>query len=271
MHEDAVGRLVLQTDLRQAIQRGEFHLEFQPIVDPATGAILSFEALLRWNHPVQGAISPADFIPVAEEIGLIRQIDRWVMREACAQLSRWQRRFDDPDLKLSVNTSSAGFAERDFVATLADVLREFDIKPQSLELEITEGIFLHPSPEVAETIAAVRRFGVRVALDDFGTGYSSLSYINRYPIDTIKIDKSFIDGIGTNRETRAIVELIVRLGVALDLNIIAEGVETQGQTDILMRIGCRAIQGYHFAKPLSANDAGDRWQTARARGASPHL
>jgi EAL domain-containing protein (putative c-di-GMP-specific phosphodiesterase class I) len=149
------------------------------------------------------------------------------------------------------------------------VLREFDIEPTSLELEITEGIFLHPSPEVAEMIAAVRRLGVRVALDDFGTGYSSLSYINRYPIDTIKIDKSFIDGIGSNRETRAIVELIVRLGAALDLNIIAEGVETQDQTDILMQIGCRAIQGYHFAKPLSAEEAGERWRETKARAEMP--
>jgi diguanylate cyclase (GGDEF)-like protein/PAS domain S-box-containing protein len=271
MHEDAVARLVLQTDLRQAVERGEFHLDYQPIVDPATGATRSFEALLRWNHPVRGAIGPADFIPVAEEIGLIRQIDRWVMREACAQLGRWQQRFADPGLKLSINTSSAGFAERDFVAKLAEVLREFDIEPKSLELEITEGIFLHPSPEVAEMIAAVRRLGVRVALDDFGTGYSSLSYINRYPIDTIKIDKSFIDGIGTNRETRAIVELIVRLGAALDLNIIAEGVETQDQTDILMQIGCRAIQGYHFAKPLSAGDAGERWQATIADGEASHV
>jgi diguanylate cyclase (GGDEF)-like protein/PAS domain S-box-containing protein len=271
MHEHAVARLVLQTDLRQAVERGEFHLDYQPIVDPATGAIRSFEALLRWNHPVRGAIGPADFIPVAEEIGLIRQIDRWVMREACAQLGRWQQRFADPDLKLSINTSSAGFAERDFVAKLAEVLREFGIKPQSLELEISEGIFLHPSPEVAETIAAVRQLGVRVALDDFGTGYSSLSYINRYPIDTIKVDKSFIDGICTNRETRAIVELIVRLGAALDLNIIAEGVETKEQTDILMQIGCRAIQGYYFAKPLSAEDAGERWQATITGGEASHV
>ncbi|MEN2787279.1 putative bifunctional diguanylate cyclase/phosphodiesterase [Sphingomonas qilianensis] len=264
MREDAVGRLMLQTDLRQAVERDEFHLAYQPIVNPATGAIRSFEALLRWNHPTRGAISPADFIPVAEEIGLIRQIDRWVMREACAQLSGWQRRFANPDLKLSINTSSAAFAECGFVATLAEVLREFAIRPQSLELEITEGIFLHPSPEIAETIAAIRRLGVRVALDDFGTGYSSLSYINRYPIDTIKIDKSFIDGIGTNRQTRAIVELIVRLGDTLDLNIIAEGVETQEQTDMLMHIGCRAIQGYHFAEPLSARDAGERWHATTA-------
>jgi diguanylate cyclase (GGDEF)-like protein/PAS domain S-box-containing protein len=266
MHEDAVGRLMLQTDLRQAVERGEFHLAYQPIVDPATGAIRSFEALLRWDHPVRGAIGPAGFVSVAEEIGLIRQIDRWVMREACAQLADWQRRFADPELRLSINTSAAGFADSDFVATLSEVLRDFGVKPQSLELEITEGIFLHPAPEVAETIAAVRRLGVRIALDDFGTGYSSLSYINRYPIDTIKIDKSFIDGVVTNPQTRAIVELIVRLGTALNLNIIAEGVETQAQTEILMQIGCRAVQGYHFAKPLSALDAGERWRAIGAPG-----
>ncbi len=266
MHEDAVGRLMLQTDLRQAAERGEFYLAYQPIVDPATGAIRSFEALLRWDHPVRGAIGPAEFVPVAEEIGLIRQIDRWVMREACSQLADWQRRFADPELRLSVNTSAASFAEADFVASLTDVLIGFGIKPQSLELEITEGIFLHPSPEIAETIAAVRQLGVRIALDDFGTGYSSLSYINRYPIDTIKIDKSFIDGVGTNPQTRAIVELIVRLGAALDLNIIAEGVETQAQTDTLMQIGCRAIQGYYFAKPLSSVEAGECWQSKCATG-----
>jgi EAL domain-containing protein (putative c-di-GMP-specific phosphodiesterase class I) len=177
------------------------------------------------------------------------------MRKACEQLAEWQRIIGIPDLRLSINTSVAGFVEPDFVAILSAVLREFDIQPQALELEITEGIFLHPSTEIAEPIAAVRAMGVRIALDDFRTGYSSLSYINRYPIDTIKIDKSFIDSVGTNRQTRAIVELIVKLGVALDLNIIAEGVETQAQTEILMQLGCSAIQGYHFARPLSGSDA----------------
>jgi len=266
MHEGAVDRLKLQTDLHQAVERGEFDLAYQPIVDPATGAIRSFEALLRWDHPMRKATSPAIFVAVAEEVGLIRQIDRWVMRAACAQLAEWQQRFAYPELRLSINISAASFAERELVDVLSEVLREFGIEPQSLELEITESIFLHPSPEVAETIAGVRQLGVRIALDDFGTGYSSLSYISRYPIDTIKIDKSFIDGIGTNPQTRAVVELIVRLGTTLNLNIIAEGVETQTQTDILMQIGCRAIQGYHFAKPLSAYDAGKRWGASGAQG-----
>lgn len=254
MHDEAVARLTLQTDLRCAVERGEFHIAYQAIVDPANSKIMSFEALLRWDHPTRGAVSPADFIDVAEEIGIIRQIDRWVMRKACEELAGWQRRFGRPDLRVSINISASEFVDTDFVDHLSNVLREFGLSPQSLELEITEGIFLHPSPCIAETMAAVRHLGVRIALDDFGTGYSSLSYINRYPIDTIKIDRSFIDGVGTNRQTRAIVELIVKLGDALDLNIIAEGVETQGQTDILMQIGCRAIQGYYFARPGSGSD-----------------
>lgn len=254
MHQNAVARLTLQTDLRQAIERGEFHLAYQPIVDPASGSILSLEALLRWNHPVRGAIGPAEFVPVAEELGLIRQIDRWVMREACRQLSEWQHRYANPELRLSINTSAAEFVDADFLGALADVLAQSGLPPQSLELEITEGIFLNASPGIAATIAAVRQMGVRIALDDFGTGYSSLSYINRYPIDTIKIDKSFIDGVVSNSQTRAIVELIVKLGAALNLNIVAEGVETQDQTEVLMRIGCRAIQGYHFARPLAKED-----------------
>jgi diguanylate cyclase (GGDEF)-like protein/PAS domain S-box-containing protein len=254
MHDKAVARLTLQTDLRCAVERGEFHIAYQAIVDPANSRILSFEALLRWDHPTRGAVSPAEFIDVAEEIGIIRQIDRWVMRQACEELAGWQRHFDRPDLRVSINVSASEFIDTDFVDHLADVLREFSLSPQSLELEITEGIFLHPSPGIAETMAAVRHLGVRVALDDFGTGYSSLSYISRYPIDTIKIDKSFINGVGTNRQTRAIVELIVKLGEALNLNIIAEGVETQEQADIMMQIGCRAIQGYHFARPGSGGD-----------------
>jgi len=255
MHDEAVARLTLQTDLRRAVEREEFNIAYQAVIDPAEDKILSFEALLRWDHPTRGSVGPAGFVAVAEEIGIIRQIDRWVMRKACNELASWQRRFDRPDLRMSINVSASEFVDTDFVDYLSGVLCEFGLSPQSLELEITEGIFLHPSPGIAETIAAVRHLGVRIALDDFGTGFSSLSYINRYPIDTIKIDKSFIDGVSTNRQTRAIVELIVKLGKTLDLNITAEGVETQEQPDILMQIGCRAIQGYHFVHPGSVNDA----------------
>jgi diguanylate cyclase (GGDEF)-like protein/PAS domain S-box-containing protein len=254
MHASAVARLALQTDLRHAVEHDEFHLAYQPIVDPTSGAILSFEALLRWEHPLRGPVSPADFVPVAEEIGLIRQIDQWVMREACAQLKKWQRQFSNPQLRLSVNTSAPEFADVNFVDDLTRVLAEFELAPNCLELEITEGIFLNSSRDIAAKLAAVRRLGVRVALDDFGTGYSSLSYINRYPIDTIKIDKSFIDDVCANSHTHAIVELIVNLGAALKLNIVAEGVETQDQADALVKVGCTAIQGYYFGKPMPADD-----------------
>jgi diguanylate cyclase (GGDEF)-like protein/PAS domain S-box-containing protein len=257
MHDSAVARLTLQTDLRQAIDRSEFDLAYQPIVNPATGALFGFEALVRWDHPERGLISPADFISVAEEIGIIRQIDHWVMREACSQLSKWQRQFSNPSLRMNLNTSAAEFVDPEFLQDLSKTMAEFSLLPQCIEIEITEGIFLHPSPGIAATIAAIRQLGVRIALDDFGTGYSSLSYINRYSIDTIKIDKSFIDDVCTDDRTRAIIDLIIKLGRTLDVAVVAEGVETQDQADALLAIGCRAVQGFYFARPLSVNDATD--------------
>jgi diguanylate cyclase (GGDEF)-like protein/PAS domain S-box-containing protein len=255
MYDSAVTRLSLQTDLRQAIERGEFNLAYQPIVDPATGALFGFEALVRWDHPERGLISPVDFISVAEEIGVIRQIDHWVMREACLQLSKWQRQFSNPSLRMNLNTSAAEFVDPEFLKDLTKTMAEFSLLPQCIEIEITEGIFLHPSPEIASTIAAIRQLGVRIALDDFGTGYSSLSYINRFSIDTIKIDKSFIDDVCGDDRTRAIIDLIIKLGRTLDVAVVAEGVETKDQADALTAIGCRAVQGFYFARPLSVNDA----------------
>jgi diguanylate cyclase (GGDEF)-like protein/PAS domain S-box-containing protein len=257
MHDVAVARLALQTDLRLAVQQEAFHLAYQPIVDPTTGEISSFEALLRWEHPIHGSITPADFIPVAEEIGVIREIDRWVMIEACTQLKQWHILQGRSTLRMSVNTSAAEFVDPAFLDNLAAVLASCDLPPQCLELEITESIFLHPSPQIAGIIASIRQSGVRIALDDFGTGFSSLSYISRYPIDTIKIDKSFIDEICTLESTYAIVNLIMGLGKALGLHIIAEGVETQDQAIKLVDIGCTAIQGYYYCKPLLVEEADD--------------
>jgi diguanylate cyclase (GGDEF)-like protein/PAS domain S-box-containing protein len=268
MHETAVARLALQTELRLAVQQGDFHLAYQPIVDPNTGEISSFEALLRWEHPRLGLIAPTDFIPVAEEIGLIREIDHYVMTEACRQLKKWHDLQGRSTLRISVNTSAAEFVDPAFLDDLAAILASCNLPPECLELEITEGIFLHPSPQIAGIIASIRRSGVRVALDDFGTGFSSLSYISRYPIDTIKIDKSFIDEISTRRTTYAIVDLIMGLGKALGLNIIAEGVETEEQADRLVAIGCTAIQGYLYSRPLSAIDADKLLTTGAYRGSS---
>jgi diguanylate cyclase (GGDEF)-like protein/PAS domain S-box-containing protein len=269
MHETAVARLALQTELKLAVQQGGFHLAYQPIFDPTTNEISSFEALLRWEHPQLGLIAPTDFIPVAEEIGLIREIDRYVMVEACRQLKRWHVLQGCSTLRISVNTSAAEFVDPAFLDDLAAILTSCGLPPECLELEITEGIFLHPSPQIASIIASIRRSGVRIALDDFGTGFSSLSYINRYPIDTIKIDKSFIKEICTRHTTYAIVDLMMRLGKALGLNIIAEGVETNEQADRLTSIGCTAIQGYLYSKPLSAADADELLLKQRGHAAGP--
>ncbi|MGV8953868.1 MAG: putative bifunctional diguanylate cyclase/phosphodiesterase [Cypionkella sp.] len=257
MHDNAVARLSLQTDLRQAVDQNQFHLAYQPVVDPTNGSISGFEALLRWQHPVRGTISPDEFIPVAEELGLIGQIGRWVMRESLAQLGEWQKQFSKPDLRMSFNASATEFVAPDFIGELTKTLSDLHLEPGCVEVEITEGIFLHPLPGVESMIEAARRLGVRIALDDFGTGYSSLSYISQYAVDTIKIDKSFIDRVCTDHRTRAIVELIIRLGGTLDLKIIAEGVETREQVALLTDIGCRSVQGYYFSRPLSVLDAAD--------------
>ncbi|WP_138995689.1 putative bifunctional diguanylate cyclase/phosphodiesterase [Sphingomonas sp. PAMC 26621] len=252
MHATAVAKLQLQTDLRRAVERSEFELAYQPIVTLCDEAVAGFEALLRWRHPAHGLLSPVEFIDAAEEIGLIRQIDRWVRVEACTQLKRWQVACGRPDLRMSVNVSATEFADANFVGELAVLLMELDLSPSSVQIEITEGVFLHPTPNVIDAIDDVRRLGVRIALDDFGTGYSSLSYLNRYPIDTIKIDKSFVAGMSGNQRTLAVVELIVQLGRKLDVAIVAEGVEEPAEAMMLKSMGCTLGQGYYFSWPVPA-------------------
>jgi len=257
MRQSAVAALEIEADLRRALDRGEFELAYQPIVDPGTADVAGFEALLRWRHPTRGLVSPADFVPTAEEIGLIRQIDRWVLRAACAQLGEWRAAFPDRDLYVSVNASAVELADPRFVPDVAATLAEFGLEPRCLEIEITEGLFLSPTPGVASALDELRRLGVRVALDDFGTGFSSLSYVTRYPIDTIKIDRCFTAGMCDDRRTLAIVELIVKLGDALGVTIVAEGVESGGQAALLTAMGCARVQGFHFGAPVppSAVDA----------------
>ncbi len=256
MHADAVAKLELQTDLRLALERDEFDVFYQPIIHLGSGRPSGFEALVRWRHPERGLISPAEFIDAAEEIGLIRQIDRWVREEACRQLKAWQQMPGRADLTISVNASATEFADEGFASELAELLARLNLAPSTVQLEITEGIFLDPTSSVIDTVEAVRRLGVRIALDDFGTGYSSLSYINRYPIDTIKIDRSFVSGMGANERTFAVVDLIVSLGRKLDVAIVAEGVETAEQAATLAGIGCGFGQGFHYARPERADIAG---------------
>ena len=252
MHAEATAALRLQTDLQNAVERGEFELAYQPIVDPQYGRIKGFEALIRWNHPERGLVSPGEFVPVAEEIGLIRQIDRWVLREACAQVARWRQAFPDADLHVAVNTSAREFDDADFLPEVKAVLALNGLPPGALELEITESIFLDPDPRIADAIAAVRAHGVRVGLDDFGTGYSSLSYLNRYPTDTIKIDKSFVESLCSDDRTVAIVLLIIQLAGTLGVDVVAEGVETEEQAELLASMSCSHAQGYWFARPAPA-------------------
>jgi diguanylate cyclase (GGDEF)-like protein/PAS domain S-box-containing protein len=255
MRAEAKAALALQTDVRLAFERNEFILHYQPIFDLASGLIDGFEALIRWQHPERGLVSPAQFIPAAEEIGLIRQIDRWVLREACAQLRVWKDRFSGHSLHMSVNTSATELNDPSFVDKLKAVLAEFDLDPRSLQIEITEGIFLLPSSGVTSALKNIRGLGVRIALDDFGTGYSSLSYINRFPVDTIKIDRSFISGLDRDKRTLAIVDLLVKLGAALDVSIVAEGIERAEEAKILSDMGCSHVQGYYFARPMTKDSA----------------
>ena len=252
MHAEATAALRLQTDLQNAVERGEFELAYQAIVDPQHGRVKGFEALIRWRHPVRGLVPPSEFVPVAEEIGLIRLIDRWVLREACARIAEWRARFPDADLSINVNTSARELDDPDFLPEIEAVLARHVLPPAALELEITESIFLHPDPRIADVIAAARALGVRVGLDDFGTGYSSLSYLSRYPTDTIKIDKSFTESLCSDDRTLAIVLLIIQLARTLGVDVVAEGVETEEQAELLASMSCSHAQGFHFSKPLPA-------------------
>lgn len=255
MRADAVAALQLQTDLQRALEQHEFLLHYQPIVGPTDGYILGFEALLRWQHPTRGIVSPAEFIPMAEEMGLIKEIGRRVMREACLQLSAWQVRFNQPTLQMSVNAAASELSDPDYVNHLVTILRETGIDPRSLEIEITEGLLLVQSVATSTALKTIRETGVKIGLDDFGTGYSSLSYISTYPIDTIKIDQSFTALMCEKASTKAIVDLIIKLGAALKISIVAEGVESAEQADMLVKMGCSRVQGYYFSRPLLSEAA----------------
>jgi len=255
MREETAAVLALQTDLRTAVQDSQFRLEYQPIVWPNNGRIRGFEALLRWDHPTRGPLLPDAFISVAEDVGLIRQIDRWVMREALSQLKQWHDLTGDLDLRISLNTSAVEFTDPQFIPELVKALEVSGVAPELLELEITESIFLRPTPRISGIIEDIRALGVRIALDDFGTGYSALSYINKYPIDTIKIDKSFIAGMCENVRTMAVVNAIIYLSNELQLTIVAEGVETAQQVDMLRAMSCSHAQGFYFSASVKPQKA----------------
>jgi diguanylate cyclase (GGDEF)-like protein/PAS domain S-box-containing protein len=246
-------RLRLETDLRRALDNGELFLRYQPQVDAARNRITGVEALLRWRGPSGEVISPAEFIPLAEETGLIVPIGRWVLETACAQLRRW-RDAGHVELSLSVNVASRQFRDLMFPGTVGDAVAAAGIPPQLLELELTESILLEHSDDTRRTLDALKQLGVTLAIDDFGTGYSSLSYLKRLPIDRVKIDQSFVRDLATDSDDLAIVRAIISLARAMRLGVIAEGVETVEQLATLRREDCHDYQGYLFAHPLDAGD-----------------
>ena len=254
MRGEAVEALELRTDLRNALARDQLFLDYQPICEAVTGRIVGLEALLRWRHPRRGLVSPSVFIRIAEETGLIREIGRWVMREACTRMRRWRHEHPGLELYLNVNTSGQELTASGFVDAVRTILSDTGLDPACLQLEVTESIFLQQPDLIGEILDGIRALGVRIALDDFGTGYSSLSYLDRYHVDTIKIDRSFVTGMSTRQGAVTIVETIVRLGHAMGLGVIAEGVEDEAQLAALRGVGCAAVQGYLLGWPRSADD-----------------
>ena len=251
LHSDAEERRQLEQDLREAIKNGGLELYYQPVVQTSTERITGFEALLRWNHPVWGAMSPARFVPIAEDAGLIAQIGEWALRTACLDLARW------PEwIKVAVNVSSLQFANPALPGIVTSALNSAGIDPARLELEITESVFLGDDEGTEAMFAALKRIGVRLALDDFGTGYSSLAYLKKAPFDLIKIDQSFVRG-ATEPGSRngAIISSIVSLAEALGMATTAEGVETRAELDLVRLLGCSHVQGYIYDKPLCVEEA----------------
>jgi diguanylate cyclase (GGDEF)-like protein len=258
MEEEARSRHALEHDLRGALEANQFHLVFQPQVRLDTTELTGFEALLRWKHPSRGFVSPAEFIPIAEENGLIVPIGEWVLRTACATAASW------PDMTVAVNLSPVQFHSRGLVAMVTSALAEAGLPSQRLELEVTETALLDDSEATISILHQLRALGVRVSLDDFGVGYSSLSYLRKFPFDRIKIDRSFVGTLGESPESVAIVRTIASLGSVLGVETTAEGVETIEQLDFVRECGCTAVQGYYFGKPCPAAEVGRTIETLNA-------
>ena len=242
----------LESGLRAGIERGELRMLYQPQLDAQTGRVAAMEALVRWRSPEYGLVAPAEFIPVAEETGLIVPLGQWVLATACTQLQVWLDA-GFPELRVAVNVSSYQVQRGGLVETVENALRDSRLDPQRLEIEITESALLGNEPQIVETMAGLRAMGVRLALDDFGTGCSSLSHLVQFPIDALKIDQSFVKNIGISQEAEAIAAAVLSMGHHLELEVIAEGVETREQEQFLRERGCNRLQGYLFSEPIEAD------------------
>src|SRR4051794_1066415 len=249
MNATAFERLMLESRLRKALEQDEFVIYYQPKIGLADGAVVGVEALLRWFHPDLGLVPPAEFIPLAEETGLIVDIGAWVLKTACAQVRRWQR-MGHGRLELAVNISARQFQEKNLVATIAAAVEESGMQAGLIELELTESVIMRDAPEAARRLKELTALGIRLAIDDFGTGYSSLGYLKAFPISTLKIDRSFVRDIDRDPNSAALAQAIIALASSLKLKVVAEGVETREQLEQLRACGCQELQGFIFSKPL---------------------
>ncbi|MBU1628414.1 EAL domain-containing protein [bacterium] len=255
MHLSAVSRLKLENDLRRAIREKTFQIFYQPIVDLETVEINGFEALVRWDHPKRGIISPGEFIPIAEETGLIVPIDQLVLEKACNQLLSWHKKYKrGSSLSISVNLSTKQFSQPDLVEQVSKIIQNSKLDPKYLRLEITESVIMENIESAAGKLSQLRTLGIQLYMDDFGTGYSSLSYLHRFPIDALKIDRSFVIRIGEDNESTEIIRTIITLAKILDLNVIVEGIETKKQLEHLKDLGCKTGQGFLFSKPIDSSE-----------------
>jgi EAL domain-containing protein (putative c-di-GMP-specific phosphodiesterase class I) len=255
MNARAVEHQSVEENLRHAIERNELVLHYQPKFDIASGEIIGAEALVRWRHPERGLLSPQEFIFVAEDCGLIVPIGRWILREACRQARAWQVP-GLPALRMSMNVSSVELRGPDFVAGLRSILTETGLEPHLLEIELTETMLIDDSLSIADVLRELKEIGVLLALDDFGTGYSSLTNLRRFPIDALKIDLSFIRELATDNDGSGIVTAMIGMGRNLHMQVVAEGVETRRQLEILREHGCHQAQGYYFSRPLPGEEFG---------------
>jgi EAL domain-containing protein (putative c-di-GMP-specific phosphodiesterase class I) len=263
MHARALERLKLEQGLRHALERRELELHYQPQMELRGGRIIGVEALLRWRHPQRGLISPMEFVPLAEETGLIEIIGEWVLRTACEQAKAWQQA-RLPALRMAVNLSPRQFLRPGIVNTVGRVLQETGLDPGYLDLEITEGLLMKNVEGSIATLRALKAMGVRLSIDDFGTGYSSLNYLKRFPIDQLKIDKSFVSDLITNQDDNAIALAVIAMAHSMRLKVIAEGVENEAQLAFLQKNRCDEMQGYYLSRPLPP-----RQITALLRGELP--
>ncbi len=246
-------RLQTESSLRKALERGELRVFYQPRMDIQSGMIVGCEALLRWEHPTRGLIPPSEFIPVAEETGVIVQMTRWVLRQACRQNKQWQDK-GYPKIDVAVNVSARDFRDSNMLETVTEAIRLTGLDPSYLDIEITESVLMKNVDTAVRVLLSIRDMGVRVSIDDFGTGYSSLSYLKRFPIDAVKIDRSFVKDITTNPDDSAIAGAVLGMSHAMNLRVVAEGVETREQLDHLASLGCDEMQGYLVSKPVPAEE-----------------